>query len=177
MNGRPPDLIAEFDEAERLLGAIRSTRDAGIRGLEIYAPYPMADVANLLGYRTTVLWVAAVAAAIVGAGGTFYLQFWMNGIDYPLNVGGRPLGSWPALVPASLIVGILVPAAATLIGMLMLCGLPRLHHPVFDVPGFERASEDRFFLLIDGREVEKEPARILALLGQHGPLAIREVPS
>lgn len=167
-------LVAEFDRPERLIAAVREVHGAGLRDLETYSPFPIADVARLLGYRTSTLSVVAVAAAIAGFAGTLWMQLWMNGIDYPLNVGGRPLASWPAFIPAAVIVGILAPAAAVLIGMLILCGLPRLHHPAFDLPGFERASEDRFFLAVRGSDPAFERGRVEAMLARHGPVAIRE---
>lgn len=170
----PRGLVAEFDRPERLLAAVREVHGAGLRDLEAYAPFPMADVARLLGYRTTALTVVAVSAAIAGFAGTLWLQLWMNGIDYPLNVGGRPLASWPAFIPAAIIVGILTPAVAVLVGMLMLCGLPRLHHPAFDVPGFERASEDRFFLAVRATDPAFERDLVAAVLARHGPVALQE---
>ncbi len=102
-------------------------------------------------------------------------QYWMNAVDYPLNVGGRPLHSWPAFIPATIIVAILWAGAATILALLFSLRLPRLHHPVFAVPGFERASEDRFFLLIACEDPLFEPGRASAFLGGLAPLAVREV--
>ena len=141
-------LIAEFTDHEDLTRAVEATRKAGYARLDVYAPFPMRDLARSLGYHPRILpWIAVLAGAF-GAALQYFLQYWMNAVDYPLNVGGRPLHAWPAFIPATIIVAILWAGAATLIGMLVILRLPRLDHPVFAVPGFERASQDRFFLVI-----------------------------
>jgi hypothetical protein len=99
----------------------------------------------------------------------------MTAVDYPLNVGGRPLNSWPAFIPASLIVAILWAGAATLIGLLLILRLPRLHHPVFAVPGFERASEDRFFLCIIQDDPIFDSTAVREFFGTLSPLAVQEI--
>jgi hypothetical protein len=133
------------------------------------------EVATAIGARpSAVPWIAAIAG-FAGAVIQYGSQYWMNAVDYPLNVGGRPLHSWPAFLPATIIVAILWAGAATLLALLVLIGLPRLHHPVFAVPGFERASEDRFFLLISGHDPLFEPRRAEAFLKTLAPLAVREV--
>jgi hypothetical protein len=101
----------------------------------------------------------------------------MNAVDYPLNVGGRPLHSWPAFIPATIIVAILWAGLATLLGLLLILRLPRLHHPLFEVPGFERVSENRFFLCILSEDplFEREAAR--NFLEGLSPCAVREVPA
>jgi hypothetical protein len=101
----------------------------------------------------------------------------MNAIDYPLNVGGRPLHSWPAFIPPTLIVGMLWAAAAALIGMLALCRLPRLHHPLFAVPGFERATVDRFFLCIDADDPRFDAVATRDFLDDLAPESIEDVPA
>jgi hypothetical protein len=101
----------------------------------------------------------------------------MNAIDYPLNVGGRPLDSWPAYIPSTLIVAILWAGLATLLGLLLILRLPRLHHPVFSVPGFERASEDRFFLCILGDDPLFEAGAAREFLQTLSPRKVREVPA
>ena len=79
------------------------------------------------------------------------MQYYSMAIDYPFNVGGRPLNSWPVFVPIMFEVLVLVAAPAAFLGLMFLNGLPQPHHPVFNVPGFERASQDRFFLALRPR--------------------------
>lgn len=169
-------VMAEFDRPEALAAAVAAARDAGYTRLDAFGPFPLRQVAKALGCRTGIIpWIAA-GAALIGAVIQYGSQYWMNAVDYPLNVGGRPLHSWPAFIPSTVIVAILWAGAATLIGMLLILRLPRLHHPVFGVPGFERATEDRFFLCILSDDPRFEAAGAARFLGTLAPNAVREVP-
>jgi hypothetical protein len=165
--------MAEFDRPEALAEAVEAARRAGYSRIEAFSPFPLREVAAALGERPRALpWIAALAG-IAGAVVQYGSQVWLNAVDYPLNVGGRPLHSWPAFIPATIIVAILWAGAAAILTFLFTAGLPRLHHPVFAVPGFERASEDRFFLMIEaGDPLFGEAAAFLRGLA---PIVVREV--
>lgn len=170
-------LMAEFRTADKLAEAVRAAKKAGYTRIDAFSPFPLRDVAECLGVRTAAIpWIACIAGAI-GAILQYSSQYWMNAVDYPLNVGGRPLDSWPAFLPATLIVAILWAGFATLIGLLAILRLPRLHHPVFAVAGFERASEDRFFLCIVSDDPLFERAATSTFLDSFSPEAVREVPA
>jgi hypothetical protein len=170
-------IIAEFETPEALKVAVVEAKRAGFTKLDAYSPFPLSEIADEFGVRTTVIpWIAFVAA-LIGGGIQYGAQYWMNAVDYPLNVGGRPLDSWPAFIPATLIVAILWAGAATLISLLMILRLPRLHHPVFEVHGFNRASEDRFFLCILSEDPLFEEGKVRDFMQSCSPLAVREVPA
>jgi hypothetical protein len=142
-------LLAEFEAPEALLDAIRELRRRGYRDLDAFTPYPVKGVEQALGARRSPinwlilpLWVVAVA-------GAFLVQWWCNGINYPLDVGGRPLFSVPAFVPITFEMGVLAASLGAFVLFFALAGLPALYHRVFTVDGFERASRDRFFLGVD----------------------------
>jgi hypothetical protein len=179
---RPPPgetvgTIAEFAEAEALTRAVLAARGAGWKHFEAYAPHPVPEAAEVIGAKAApVGWIAAgvgLAAAAAAYGFTLYVSV----IDYPLNVGGRPPHAWPVFLPAAYIVGVLWAALAAMLAMLWLNGLPRLHHPVFAAPGFGRASEDRFFLLLFREDPLHTPERARAFLRAQRPLRVSEVPA
>lgn len=172
MSRRDYGIVAEFETADRLLQATRAARQAGYRQMDAFAPFPIGEVSAVLGHRTRLVPTIAAIAALVGGGLTYLSQYWMNAIDYPLNVGGRPLNSWPAFIPATIIVAALWLAAAAFITMLVRCRLPRLNHPVFEVPGFERASSDRFFLCVLADDAGYEPHDFALLMQRHGAASI-----
>jgi hypothetical protein len=97
-------------------------------------------------------------------------QWYLSVHDYPLNVGGRPPQAWPVFLPAAYIVGVLWAAAAALLGMLWLNGLPRLHHPVFFARSIHRASQDRYFLHLLAEDPLFEPQAALVFLHSLSPL-------
>jgi hypothetical protein len=177
MSGQLLGIMAEFERPEALAGAVEAARRAGYTHLDAFSPFPMKPVARMLGTRPTVVYWIALITGLIGAALQYGTQYGLNAVDYPLNVGGRPLHSWPAFIPATLIVAILWAGAATLIALLFILRLPRLHHPVFAVPGFERASEDRFFLLISSRDPFFEPEGARQFLRRLAPSAVREVPA
>jgi hypothetical protein len=173
---RPYGIMAEFKTPEALVDAVRAARRAGFTRLDAFSPFPLSDLAKELGIRTSVIPWIALGAGLIGAAVQYGSQYWMNAVDYPLNVGGRPLHSWPAFIPASMIVAILWAGAATLIGLLLILRLPRLHHPVFAAPGFERASEDRFFLCILQDDPMFDGTAVREFFAMLSPVAIQEVP-
>ena len=170
-------LLARFDTPEAVHQAVRSARAAGYTEIRTYSPFPLEETHEVLGRAGFPIAAMSITAGIFGACLQYFSQYWMNAIDYPLNVGGRPLNSWPAFIPPTLIVGMLWAAAAALIGMLALCRLPRLHHPLFAVPGFERATVDRFFLLIRADDPRFEEAAARGFLDELGPESVEDVPA
>lgn len=169
--------IAEYAEAEALLRALRAAHDAGWRRLDAFTPHPMEEASALLGARgSRVAWIA-IGAGLFGAALAYGTQWWLSVHAYPINVGGRPLHALPAFLPATTIVAILWAAAASLLGMLALNRLPRLSHPVFAVPGFLRASEDRYFLLIRADDPRGGAAEAARFLRETGALRVAEVPA
>ncbi len=113
---------------------------------------------------------------IVGCVGGYLLQWWCTGIAYPINIGGRPLNSWPAYVPIMFELTILVASFSAVLGMLGLTGLPMPYHPLFNVPAFEAASRNRFFLCIEAQDPQFSPAATLEFLQQLKPQHVYEVP-
>ena len=145
-------LMAEFDEPEQLLDAARMAREAGYRHMDAYSPMPVEGLADAIGFHTSLVQKLVFAAGVLGASGGFTLCWWMTVIAYPHNVAGRPLNSWPAYVPITFEGMVLVSCITAVVGMLALNGLPQPYHPVFNVPRFEHASCDKFFLCIEATD-------------------------
>lgn len=172
---RPLGLLAEFTEAEQLVRAVRTTTEAGYRRTEAYSPFPVDGLAEALGFHGTRLPMVVLVGGVVGCLGGYALQYWASVIVYPLNIGGRPLNSWPMFVPVTFECTILVAALSCVLGMLALNGLPRPHHPLFDVEGFERASQDRFFLYVLCEDSTIDVAALRDFLQQFQPERISDV--
>jgi hypothetical protein len=141
-------ILAEFSDAERLVAAATRVHEAGYRRMEAYSPMPIEGLADAIGFHRTRMPLVVLLGGIVGAVGGYALQYYVSIIAYPLNIGGRPLNSWPAFIPVIFEMTILAGALSAVLGMLAMNGLPRPHHPLFAVPQFDRATRDRFFLCI-----------------------------
>lgn len=157
--GRIYGLMAEFDSAERLVEAARAAHAAGYRRMDAYSPFPIEGLAAALGMHHTRLPLLVLGGGIVGAAAGYALQYYGNAISYPYNVGGRPLHSWPAFIPVTFELTVLFAALTAVLGMLVLNGLPRPFHPVFNAPRFALASRDRFFLCVEARDAVFESER------------------
>ena len=156
--------LAEFTEEERLVEAARRSHDAGYREMDAFTPFPVDGLNEALGIqpRHMTNWIALILL-VVGAAAGFGLQYIPSVIAYPLNIGGRPLNSWPAFIPVTFVIMILVAGIGVFIALLIRTGLPTRHHsPLFRVPGFDLASRDRFFLYIKRDDLIFDPVRTRA---------------
>ncbi|MGH6943581.1 MAG: DUF3341 domain-containing protein [Geminicoccaceae bacterium] len=169
-------LLAEFDSAESLIVAARGCRDQGYRRLDAYSPFPVEGLAEAIGFGGHKLPFVALAGGAVGGGGGYLMQWWANAVDFPLDVGGRPLDAWPAFAVVSFYLAILGAVVAVVVGMLALNRLPRLYHPIFNAERFRRVTVDRFFLAILRDDPRFDPDRTKAMLEGLGALAVEEVP-
>jgi len=154
-NARPAiyGLLAEFERPEELLAAAHRAHAAGYRRMDAYTPLPVEGLAEALGFRHTRIPLVVLLGGLAGCLGGFALQYWVSAIDYPLNVGGRPLNSWPAFIPVTFELTVLGAALAGVLGLLALNRLPMPYHPVFNVPRFELATRNRFFLCIEAADL------------------------
>jgi hypothetical protein len=169
-------LLAEFATADALLDAATHARQAGYQQAEAYAPFAVEGLAEALGMRRNHVPLFTLLGGVLGGLGTYFMQWYSAVIDYPINVGGRPLHSWPSFIPATFELTILGAALAAVFGMLMMNGLPKLHHPLFDVPEFDLATRNRFFLCLPATDPAFDRERAKTFLNELSPLLIREVP-
>lgn len=152
-------IIAVFGSADALARAAARLRGLGIESVDAYTPYPVEGLgATLRPGRLLLLPMLVVIGAIVGACWGYFVQYWGEAIDYPLNVGGRPYNSWPAFTVSAVEIMLLLAVTAGFFGLLVKCGLPLLYHPIFEAEAFERASCDRFVLCVEASDPKFEPA-------------------
>jgi hypothetical protein len=169
-------LLAEFQTPEALLSAAEQAYAAGYRSMDAFSPFPVEGLDEAIGLKrpSIVAWFT-FAGGLAGAIGGFFMQYFATVIDYPLNIGGRPLNSWPAYIPITFELTVLSAAFAALIGMMVLNRLPEPYHPVFNVPGFERATRDRFFLAIESRDTDFNRITTKQFLQNLKPIRVMEI--
>lgn len=169
-------LAASFGEADQLIEAARAVRERGIRRFETYTPFPVEGLTEAMGHLPSRVPLIALMGALSGGIGVFAMMWFASVIHYPLNVGGKPLNSWPAFIPITFEMSVLGAALGAVFGMLALCRLPQPHHPLFEIAAFRRASRDRFFLCIEAADPLFDRTACRELLEAQRPITITEVP-
>jgi len=178
MKHKSPQLygvMAEFDNPSDLVTAARRTYEAGYRRINGYSPYPIEELSEAIGFHHTSLPLIVLIGGVLGGLGGFFMQYWMEVIDYPLNVGGKPYNSWPAFVPITFECTILCAALAAVFGMLALNKLPQPYHPVFNAPNFALATRDRFFLVIESKDPKFEHDSVTSFMHGFEPRDVSDV--
>jgi hypothetical protein len=167
--------IGEFGTAEALLDATRRARDDGFRCIDAFSPFPVEGMSEVLALRRDhrIGWIT-VAGGIFGIAAMVATQLFVN-VDYPIEVGGRPLFAWPAFFVVDFEIMILSAVTFAVAGMLIINRLPKLYHPLFGTPRFGLASEDRFFLYIDAKDPKFDRERTRTYLGGLGAWSIESV--
>src|SRR5207244_3699827 len=144
--------MSPIDNPTDLVAADQATYDAGYRRINGYSPYPIEELSEAIGFTRTGLPLIVLIGGILGGLGGFFMQYWMEVIDYPLNVGGKPYNSWPAFIPITFECTVLVAAFAAVLGMLVLNKLPQPCQLVFNAANFALATRDSFFLVIEASD-------------------------
>jgi len=169
-------LLAEFADADALVAAAARVHGEGYRRFECYSPLPVEGLADAIGFRRSGLPFVVLVGGVVGCLSGIALQYWTTVIAYPLNIGGRPVFSWPSFVPVVFEMTVLFAALSAVLGMLAMNGLPRPHHPLFAIPSFDRATQDKFFLCILSVDSQYHPQTTRQFLERLGPVEVIDVP-
>jgi hypothetical protein len=177
METKPPlyGLMAEFDNPTDLVEAARSTYDAGYRRINGYSPFPIEELSDAIGFHKSRLPLIVLIGGIIGGLAGYFMMYYMEVIDYPLNVGGRPFHSWPAFIPITFETTVLGAALACIFGMLALNKLPQPYHPVFNAPRFALATRDRFFLVIEADDPKFDHDQVERFLKSLSPKEVVDV--
>ncbi len=168
-------LMAEFDNPTAIVVAARRAYAEGYRRMDAYTPFPVEGLAEEMRFHRTEVPLITLLGGLAGCLGGYFLQYWIAALYWPLNIAGRPLNSWPMFIPVTFELTVLVAALSALLGMLALNGLPRPHHPLFNVPRFALASQDRFFLCVEASDPRFDYAATRSFLESLSPREVSDV--
>ena len=168
-------LLAEFDSPDAVMSAAEAAYTAGYRKMDAYTPIPVEGLVEAMGKRKTRLPLLVLIGGLTGTSGGYALQYWAMDLSYPLNIGGRPMNSWPVFIPVCFELTILCAALTTVISLFFLNKFPMPYHPVFNVPRFAAASKDGFFLCIESNDKQFELDKTRKFLEKSKPKGIYEV--
>jgi len=174
---RPPiyGLLAQFATPQALVDAAHKVHEAGFHKVDAFTPYPMEEVIEALHqHDSKVPWLVFLGGC-AGAFAGYSMQYFAAVIDYPMNVAGKPMHAWPMYIPITFELTILLASFSAVFGMLAINGLPMPYHPLFNVPGFKRASSDGFFLCIEARDPHFDRQATAKFLEGLKPVEVHEV--
>ena len=182
MNAYGPNLgtgtwavVAEFDSPEKLVSAAEAARRAGFKKMDAYSPFPIHGLSDAIGFRDVKVPFSVFAGGLIGGAFGYGLQFYVHVLDYPMNVGGKPLVSLPSMIPITYECTILFAGLTAFFSMLAYNKLPKPYHSIFNTPGFERATQDRFFLAIEKEDPQFDSEKTAAFLKELDALNVSEV--
>src|SRR5438309_628024 len=167
-------VIAEFTSPAELMTAAEAARDAGYTEMDAFSPFPIHGLHEAVGMKSAGMSAIVLIGGIIGGIAGFFMCWYANVISYPINIGGKPLNSWPAWIPITFECTILIAAFAAVFGMLALNGLPMPYHPVFNVERFSPASRDKFFLVIHARDPQFDLDRTWDSLDTLHPIEVAD---
>jgi hypothetical protein len=168
-------VMAMFESGEDAVRAAQSAYAAGFRRMDAYSPHPVDGLAEAIGYPYNWMRMIVLVSGLLGGIGGYGLQYYSAVMNYPINVGGKPFHSLPNFIPITFETTVLAAAIGAVVGMLGLNGLPRPHHPVFNVPEFDRASSSGFFLCILADDPQFDAETTTKFLEGLGPSLVTRV--
>jgi len=168
--------LAEFEDEEALARAAHGLRASGYRKLEAFMPFPSEEVLEALAVPRSRLPLLVLIGAMLGGALGYLIMWWTNVIDYDVDVAGRDPHPWPAFIPITFETAVLLGGLAAFIGFFALSRLPRLWRPVFEVPGFERATSDGFFLAVAADDPQFDAEQTPRELRERGSLRVVSFP-
>ena len=174
MSAKAYGVALEFDSPAALVAGAKAVHILGFKHFEAYTPYPIKELDEIIPAMDPVP-LMTLAGGIAGALTALMMEYYVAAYEYPINVGGRPLNSWPSFIPITIELTVLFASIGAFLGMLWLAGLPLLHHPVFNLEAFGLASPDRFFLIVEARDAVFEEENIREALHTLGAVDVKEV--
>ena len=169
-------LLAEFDSSTDLVWAAKAAYSAGYRKMDTYSPFPIEEASEAIGFHKSRVPLIVLLGGMLGGLSGFALQYWINVISYPLNIGGKPYNSWPAFIVPTFEMTILFAGLSGVFGMFALNGLPMPYHPLFNVDRFAGVNRDKFFLCVEAVDPKFDVVETYKFMQSLQPLSISEVP-
>jgi hypothetical protein len=168
-------IMAEFHTPTELVAAATQATAAGYTEYDCYTPFPIEELEHAMPHKRNWLPFLVLMGGLIGGIGGFSLAYFTSVEIYPLNVGGKPLNSWPAFIPVTFECTVLLAALTAVFGMLGLNGFPMPYHPVFNEPRFAMASRDRFFLCIESTDPKFDLDTTWSFLSRLHPSQVSQV--
>lgn len=168
-------LLVEYDSPAKCLNAAEALRSAGYQSFDAHTPFPVHGMDKAMGLKDSPLGWIVLGGGLTGCASAFLMMWWMNAVDYPLIIGGKPPLSLPSMVPVMFELTILLSALGTVFGLFHLMKLPRHHHPLFASDRFRSFSDDKFFVSVSSDDPKFDEGKTKELLMSLHPTHVEVV--
>jgi hypothetical protein len=168
-------LLIKFTDVDSVLSAAAKVRDAGYTKWDVHTPFPVHGMDKAMGIKPTILPWIVLCGGLSGGTLAMTFQWWVNNVDYPQIISGKPFWGIPANIPIGFELTILFSVFASFFGVWTLCKLPRFHHPVFNSNAFARATDDSFFIAIEAQDPKFDYQKTTELAHSLGGDLVEEV--
>lgn len=164
-------VIGIFDDPEAIIGAAKGARKQGWRKFDVFAPFPVHGLAEAMEIpRSKIPWVTFFAG-LTGASVAFLFQSWTSAVDWPINIGGKPMISWPAFIPVTFELTILIAGLSTAAALFISCNLPKLN----EKPMALKFTDNEFGLFVPATEVGFNKDIVMKFLKEANANEVREI--
>ncbi len=168
-------VLAEVRNPKELIDIARTVNKSGYKKYDTFSPFPIHGMDKAMSLQKSKLGWIVLSHGLIGMIGAFAMIYFMMVVDYPLNIGGKPLMNIPAWIPVIFELTILLSAFGAVFGMFFLNGLPKLNHPLFTSENFKKATNDGFFICIEAEDPQFETEKVSKLLADAGATNIEEI--
>lgn len=168
-------ILAEYRNPKALIDAARIVNKSGYKKYDTYSPFPIHGMEKAMSLPKSKLGWIVIVCGLIGFFGAIALIYFTMVTDYPINISGKPFENFPAWVPVTFELTVLISAFGATFGMFALNGLPRLNNPLFNVDRFKKATDDGFFLCVEAKDDLFEQEKVKKLLDDAGAIHIEEV--
>jgi hypothetical protein len=164
-------ILGVFEDEEVLLHAIENIRSAGTKIYEVFTPFPVHGIDDVLGIKRSRLPIAAFLYGCCGLAFALWMQIYMMGFDWPMIIGGKPHIALPSFIPVSFELTVFCTAHGMVLTFLIVCGLyPRMKVPVLDV----RSTDDKFVMAIEVKDGVTDINKVNDLLRSNGAVEVNQ---
>lgn len=164
-------LYGIFESEDDILGATRTVREFGYEIVDVYTPYAVHGLDRAMGLRPSRLTWACMLSGLTGLTIAIALQYWTSAVSWPIDVGGKPWNSWPAFVPVSFELTVLLAGFGSVFALF---GVTRLYPGKKVKLTHPRVTNDRFVLVLVESSAAFDLGAIKTLLAPHHPVALEE---
>ncbi len=164
-------IVAIFDNPDHLMVAAAQVRDRRIKKFDAFTPFPVHGLEHAMGLKRSFLPWVTFGAGLTGGSIGLLFQVWTSAYDWPLNVGGKPMISWPAFIPVTFELTILFAGLATAAALFIACGLPNIGAKILD----PRLTNDKFALFISAEDEQYKQEEFSELFKKAGAHEVRVI--